>query len=63
LALWNDLVQQIVKGKITVFPKLGDVWVPIDIGIKNYCAQFYKPDVDNKIKEGDRVLKMAYASG
>ncbi len=31
-------VQQIIKGKIIAILKVGDIWIPIDIGIKNYCS-------------------------
>jgi hypothetical protein len=39
--------------------KLGNVWVLVDSSVKNYCAQFYRSELDNRIKEGD-ILRIAY---
>jgi hypothetical protein len=44
-------------------PKLGDVWVPIDISVKHCCAQFYRPELDSRIKEGECILRIAYTRG
>ncbi len=30
----------------------------VNSSVKHYCAQFYRPKLDNKIKEGDHILKL-----
>jgi hypothetical protein len=39
-------------------PRVGDVWIPVDIGIRNWCSQFYIPKSNSKIKEGDCILRI-----
>ncbi len=39
-------------------PRVGDIWISIDIGIRNCCTQFYKPKLDTRIKEGDYILRI-----
>ncbi len=43
-------------------PRVGDIWIPIDIGVRNYCSQFYKPELDNRIKKGDCIWKISSSS-
>ncbi len=52
-------VQRVFRERITPILKLRYVWVPIYSNVKNYCAQFYRPKLDNRIK-GDHILKIAY---
>ncbi len=44
-------VQQVIREKNITLPRVGDIWIPIDIGVRNCCSQFYKPKL-----EGDRIL-------
>jgi hypothetical protein len=54
-------VQQVNKEKITTILKVRDIWIPIDIIIKNCCEKFYKPELDKRIKAGDCILRIAYS--
>jgi hypothetical protein len=56
-------IQCVFKKRITSVLRLGDVWVPVNSSVKHYCAQFYRPKLDNKIKEGDHILKITYIGG
>jgi hypothetical protein len=44
--------------------KVRHIWIPIHIGIKNCCSQFYKPELDDKTKKGNHILKISsYGKG
>ncbi len=52
-------VQQVTKEKITTMPRVRNVWIPIDIGIRNWCSQFYVPESDSNIKEGNCIMRIS----
>jgi len=52
-------VQRIIREKISTMLKVGDIWIPIDTGIRNFYSQFYKPKLNSRIKEGDCILKIS----
>ncbi len=56
-------VEHVSKERITLVPRLGNVWVPVDSNVKHYCTQFYRPELDSRIKEGDCILKIACTRG
>jgi hypothetical protein len=56
-------VQHVFKERIMSVLELGDVSVPIDNNVKHCCAQFYRPELDSRIKQGDHILKIAYTRG
>ncbi len=37
--------------------------MPVDSSVKHYCTQFYRPELDSRIKEGDYILKIACTRG
>jgi hypothetical protein len=49
-------VQRIIREKITLVPMVGNILIPINTSIRNCCAQFYKPELDSRIKAIDRIL-------
>jgi hypothetical protein len=51
-------VQRVIREKIIVVPRVGDIWIPVDTNIKNYCSQFYKPELDNWIEEANHIFKI-----
>jgi hypothetical protein len=53
-------VQLVFREKITLVPRLGYVWIPVDSSVKHCCAQFYRLEFDIRIKEGDRIWKIAH---
>jgi hypothetical protein len=52
-------IQCIIREKITTMLKVRDIWIPIDIAIRNCCSQFYKLKLNNRIKDGDHILKIS----
>jgi len=56
-------VQHVFKERIMSVLRLGDVWMPVNNSVKHYCAQFYRPELDSRIKEGDHILRIAYIGG
>jgi hypothetical protein len=52
-------VQWVIREKIIVVPRVGDIWILVDISIRNYCAQFYRPELVSRINAGDHILKIA----
>jgi len=54
-------VQQVIKEKNIIVPRVGNIWIPINTSIKNCYAKFYKPKLDRRIKARDHILKIAYS--
>jgi hypothetical protein len=52
-------VQWVIREKIIVVPRVRNIWILVDTGIRNCCAQFYKPKLDNRIKARNNTLKIA----
>jgi hypothetical protein len=60
LSLLKQLeVQHVITEKITIVLRVGNMWILVDIDIRNYCAQFYKPELDSRIKVIDHILRIA----
>ncbi len=54
-------IQQVIRERIIVVPRVGDISILVDIDIRNCCSQFYRPKLDNWIEEGNCILKIAYS--
>jgi len=45
-------------------PKVGHIWIPIHTELRNCCSQFYKPELDDRIKKGNHILRISnYGKG
>lgn len=43
-------------------PRVGDIWIPMETAIRNCCSQLYRPELDDRIKEGNCILKISNSS-
>jgi hypothetical protein len=41
-------------------PKLGDIWIHVEIGAKACCVQFYKLKLDHKIRIRNRHIRIVF---
>jgi hypothetical protein len=54
----EKIEQQITSKELhSVTPRLGDIWIPVEIGVKACCVQFYKPKLNHRIRIGNKLLR------
>jgi hypothetical protein len=41
-------------------PKIGNVWISIEMDVKDCCAQFYKLKQENNIRIGDHISNIVF---
>jgi hypothetical protein len=58
MALWTTLNNKIIRKLNSSIPKLGDIWVIVEMELESCCAQFYKPKIDNKIRIRHRLIRI-----
>jgi hypothetical protein len=54
--------QRIIKELASLILRLGDIWIPLEVEVKSYCIQFYKPKLDHKIQVGNMINKTLFSS-
>jgi hypothetical protein len=52
--------RRIIREKNVSIPHIGNILIPINTYLKGCFAQFYYPELDHKIRVGDRVLIISY---
>jgi hypothetical protein len=52
--------QSLEREKIKSIPRVGDLWIPLDITILECCAQFYMLEIDDRIKTRGCILRISH---
>jgi len=52
--------QKLEREKIKSIPRVGNLWIPLDITIPRCYVQFYMLEIDDRIKIGDRFLRISH---
>jgi hypothetical protein len=53
--------QRIAKELSISIPRLGNIWIFIEIELESYFIQFYRPKLDQKLHVGDRLIRIMFS--
>jgi hypothetical protein len=54
--------QRIIKELPSLVPRLGDIWIPLEVKVESFCIQFYNHELDHKIQVGDMIIRIVFSS-